>query len=125
MISLHGDSLNGGGRVVCRAEEAFDSLVLAEHRSRRLQLREHRRETKRGNNLRVKFSGFGADHTGRGCVGVLLGLDAAELPEEILRDHEKIRHAVQPPGQLVGIELIDAVERLELAAGSGIQLRKW
>ena len=33
-------------------------------------------------------------HAGGSGVGVLLGLHTAELPEEILWDHQKIRHAL-------------------------------
>ena len=41
-----------------------------------------------------KFAGFGICHAGGSGVGVLFDSHAAELPQEVFRDHEKIRHAV-------------------------------
>ena len=49
---------------------------------------------------------------------------AAELPQQIFRDHQKVLGLCQPPGCFVGIQLINAVEGLELDAGACIKIFK-
>ena len=82
------------------------------------------RQAERLDDGGIVFAGLGGDHAAGGGVGVLVSFHAAELPEQILRHHQKVRHAVQPAGLLVRIELINGVEGLELDAGLPIQAGK-
>ena len=49
---------------------------------------------------------------------------AAQPVHQVFRHHQEIGDAVQPTGQLIGIQLIDCIERLKLDPGAPIQLRK-
>ena len=89
------------------------------------QLGEHRfRQAQRLQDLRVVLPGLGVYEPGGGGVGVLPCLYAAELPQQIFRDHQKVLGLCQPPDFFVGIQLINAVEGLELDAGALVKLRK-
>ena len=68
-------------------EDAFDSVILAEYHSEILQLWEDGRQSKRRNNLRIKFARFGVYHAGRGGVGIRLEFHTAWLPGRIFGDH--------------------------------------
>ena len=61
------------------------------------------RQAQGGDDLGIVFPGLGADHPAGGGVCVLMGLDAAELVHEVLRDHQKVRDLMEPPGQLVRV----------------------
>ena len=100
-------------------------LQRAQHRTGCGELREHRlRQAQSFENLRVVLPGLGVYEPGGGSVGVLPRLYAAELPQQIFRDHQKVLGFGQPPGCFVGVQLINAVEGLELDAGACIELRK-
>ena len=97
-----------------------------QHRAGCGQFGEHRlRQAQRLQDLRVVFPGLGIHKAGGGGVGVLPRLYAAELPQQIFRDHQKVLGFSQPPDFFVGIQLINAVEGLELDAGALVKLRKW
>ena len=53
-----------------------------------------------------------------------MALDPAELPEQVLGNHEKVRRIVQPSERQIIIELIDRVEGLELDAGLAVKSGK-
>ena len=96
-----------------------------QYRARCGQLWEHRlRQPQSLQNFRVVFFGLGVHKAGGGGVGVLPRLYAAELPQQVFRDHQKVLGLRQPPGFFVGIQLINAVEGLELDAGALVKLRK-
>ena len=100
-------------------------LQRAQHRTGSRQLGEHRlRQAQSFENLRVVLFGLSVHESGGGGVGVLPCLYAAELPQQIFRDHQKVLGLCQPPDFFVGIQLINAVEGLELDAGACIELRK-
>ena len=100
-------------------------LQRAQHRTGCGELREHRlRQAQSFENLRVVLPGLGVHESGGGGVGVLPCLYAAQLPQQIFRDHQKVLGFGQPPGFFVGIQLINAVEGLELDAGALVKLRK-
>ena len=110
---------------MCGAENTFDSLVLPNNRPGLAQLREQMlRIAKRVNDFPVKRPGLGVHHAHGGGVSVFPGFDPAELVQQILRNHQQIGHALQPAGFLIGVELIDGIKGLELAAGMAVQLRK-
>jgi len=97
----------------------------SQHRAGCGELGEHRlRQAQSFENLRVVFPGLGVHKAGGGGVGVLPRFHAAELPQQILRDHQKVLGLRQPSVFFVGIQLINAVEGLELDAGACIELRK-
>ena len=97
----------------------------SQHRTGCGELREHRlRQAQSFENLRVVLFGLSVHESGGGGVGVLPCLYAAELPQQIFRDHQKVLGLRQPPGFFVGIQLINAVEGLELDAGALVKLRK-
>ena len=121
-VLRHRDALDGAGSIVGRAEHDLDALVFADHFARLLQRAEQAPgELERRKDDGVVFARFRADHAAGGGVGVLVGLHAAEPVHQILRDHQKVRHALEPPGELVRIELIDRVEGLELDAGAAVK----
>ena len=125
MVPLHGDALHGGGSIVRCTEDAPDAGIFADDRSRLAEPREQAlRQPEGSEDVRVKLSGLCIDQTGGGGIGKLLGFHTAELPEQVFRQHEKIRCAIQASVQLVAIELIDAGKGLELAAGAVVQLGK-
>jgi len=94
----------------------------SQHRAGSGQLREHGfRQTQCFENFRVILLGLCVDKAGGGSIGVLAGLHAAELPEQIFRDHQEIFGLLQPPGLFVCVQLINAVERLELDTGVRIE----
>ena len=131
---LHGNALHGAGGVVGGAQHYLGlptqlggnvRLQRAQHRTGCGELREHRlRQAQSFENLRVVLFGLSVYESGGGGVGVLPCLYAAELPQQIFRDHQKVFGLCQPPGFFVGIQLINAVEWLELDAGACIELRK-
>ena len=82
------------------------------------------RKIKRFDDLRIVLPRLCADHAGGGGVGVLMRFIPAKPVHQVFGDHQKIRHAVEPPGEFVGIELIDRIERLKLNAGTAIQFGK-
>ena len=46
------------------------------------------------------------------------------IKKSVIGDHQEVRNPVQPARQLIGIELIDSVKGLELAAGPAVQFGK-
>ena len=82
------------------------------------------RQTQSLQDFRVVLSGQGIHKAGGGGIGVLPRLHAAEPPQQVLRDHQKVLSFGQPPGFFVGIQLINAVEGLELDTGALIKLLK-
>ena len=70
----------------------------------------------------VKFPGHGVHKAGGAGVGVLVCLSPAEPPHQVHGHHQPARGPLQPPRQLVGIELVDGVEGLELYACAGVQI---
>ena len=97
----------------------------SQHRAGCGELGEHRlRQPQSLQNFRVVFLGLGVHKPGGGGVGVLPRLHAAELPQQVFRDHQKVFGLRQPTGFFVGIQLINAVEGLELDAGALVELRK-
>ena len=123
MIPIHGNALHGGACVVGCAQYDRNPFVFSNHRSRLAQFGEQipgiAQLLKDGF---VKFPGLGIDHAHGGGVGEFLRLGAAELVHQIFGNHQKIRDPFQPPCFLIGIELIDGIEGLELAAGMAVQL---
>ena len=100
-------------------------LQRAQHCTGSGELREHRlRQAQSFENLRVVFPGLGVHKAGGGGVGVLPRFHAAELPQQILRDHQKVLGLCQPSGFFVSVQLINAVEGLELDAGALVKLFK-
>ena len=105
------------------AQHGGDALVLAHCRSRPAQRWEQVfRQAQLFDQPQVKFSGFGVHQPGGGGVGILLRLYAGELPQQILRHHEEIGDPCQPSLLQIYAELINGVERLELATDSGVEL---
>ena len=131
---LHGDALHRAGGVVGGAQHYLGlpahlggnvGQQRTQNRAGCGELREHRlRQAQSFENLRVVFFGLSVHESGGGGVGVLPCLYAAELPQQIFRDHQKVLGLCQPPGFFVGIQLINAVEGLELDAGALVKLRK-
>ena len=131
---FHGDALHRAGGVVGGAQHYLGlpahlggnvRLQRAQHRTGCGELREHcLRQAQSFENLRVVLPGLGVHKAGGGGVGVLPRLYAAQLPQQIFRDHQKVLGLRQPPGLFIGIKLINAVEGLELDAGACIELRK-
>ena len=125
MVSLHFDALDGGAGIVRRAEHDLHALILPDNRTGLLQFaKQMLRQAQRLDDGRVVFAGLSVDHAACGSVGVLVGLDAAELVHEVFGDEQEVSHAVQPPGLFVAIELIERVERLELDARVPVEPRE-
>ena len=104
------------------AEYDLYSFVFANDRSRFLEFAEHLGgQPERIYYRFVVFARSGVHQPRRGGVCVLVALDARELIHQILRNHQEIRHAVESARELVGIELIDSIERLELNAGVSVK----
>ncbi len=107
------------------AESYFDSFILPDNRSGSAQLWEKLlRQSQPGHNLRVNFSGFGIHHAHCGGICVLFGFHSAELIQQVFRHHQKIRDALEPPGELVRIKLVYTVEGLKLDSRASVQLRE-
>ena len=77
-------------------------------------------QTQRFDDFGVIFAGHGAHHAAGGGVGVFVGFDAAEAIQQIFRHQQEIGGLLQPPGQLVRVQLIKGVEGLELNARSAV-----
>ena len=93
-----------------------------QHRAGCGELREHRLwQAQSLQYFRVVLLGLGVHKPGGGGVGVLPRLHAAQLPQQVFRNHQKVLGLRQPPGYFVGIQLINAVEGLELDAGACIK----
>ena len=100
-------------------------LQRTQHRTGSRQLGEHRfRQAKRLQNFRVIFPGLSIHKAGGGGIGVLAGFHAAQFPQQIFRDHQKVLGLCQPSGFFVSVQLINAVEGLELDAGALVKLFK-
>ena len=131
---LHGNALHGAGGVVGGAQHHLGlpahlggnvGRQRPQHRAGCGQLGEHRlRQAQSFENLRVVLFGLGVHKAGGGGIGVLAGFHAAQLPQQIFRDHQKVLGLGQPPGCFVGVQLINAVEGLELDAGALVKLFK-
>ena len=53
-----------------------------------------------------------------------MSLRSAEPVQQVFGHQQEIRHAREPPGLQVGVQLIHGIERLELDARAPIQFRK-
>ena len=72
------------------------------------------RQVQRPDDFPVVLPGSRADHPAGGGVGVLVAFHAAQPVHQVFRYQQKIRHALQPAGEFVRVQLVDGVERLEL-----------
>ena len=128
---FHGNALHGTGGVVGGAQHHLGlptylggdvCFQRPQHRAGSGELGEHRlRQAQSLQYFRVVLLGLGVHKPSGGGVGVLPRLHAAQLPQQVFRNHQKVLGLRQPPGFFVGIQLINAVEGLELDAGACIK----
>ena len=82
------------------------------------------RQTELCNQLAVILLCSCVDQSARRSLGVLVLFYARKQIGQVLRHHQKVRHAIQTSALVVVIQLVNCIERLELYARMRVQLGK-